>query len=77
MTSNAEDTDPTADHTADPAADTAAGPLAGFTVGVTAERRRDEMAALLRRRGARVVVAPTISIVPLADDQALHAATEA
>jgi len=69
MTSNAEDTDP--------AADAAAGPLAGFTVGVTAERRRDEMAALLRRRGARVVVAPTISIVPVADDQALHAATEA
>ena len=53
------------------------GPLAGFTVAVTAERRRDEMAALFQRRGARVVVAPVITIVPLLDDQALHAATEA
>lgn len=55
----------------------AAGPLAGFTIAVTAERRRDELAALLERRGARVVVAPAITIVPLRDDQALHAATEA
>jgi uroporphyrinogen-III synthase len=50
-------------------------PLAGFTVGVTAERRRDEIAALLHRRGARVVTGSAISIVPLADDRALHAAT--
>ncbi|MEV4639774.1 uroporphyrinogen-III synthase [Actinoplanes sp. NPDC049548] len=55
----------------------AAGPLAGFTVAVTAERRREELAALLERRGARVVVAPAITIVPLGDDEALHAATEA
>jgi uroporphyrinogen-III synthase len=53
------------------------GALAGFTVAVTAERRRDEMAALLTRRGARVVSAPAISIVPLIDDEALHAATAA
>lgn len=53
------------------------GALAGFTVAVTAERRRDEMAALLTRRGARVVTASTISIVPLADDEALRAATAA
>jgi uroporphyrinogen-III synthase len=53
------------------------GPLAGFTVAVTAERRRDEMGALLRRRGARVVTAPAITIVPLVDDEALHAATQA
>jgi uroporphyrinogen-III synthase len=52
-------------------------PLAGFTVAVTAERRRDEIAALLHRRGARVVTGSAISIVPLADDQALHAATAA
>jgi uroporphyrinogen-III synthase len=51
--------------------------LAGFTVAVTAERRRDEMAALLERRGARVVIAPAISIVPLIDDEALAAATAA
>jgi uroporphyrinogen-III synthase len=53
------------------------GALAGFTVAVTAERRRDEMAALLQRRGARVVTASTLTIVPLADDDALRAATEA
>jgi uroporphyrinogen-III synthase len=56
-----------------------AGPgraLLGFTVGVTADRRRDELTALLRRRGARVVEAPAMSIVPLADDAVLHAATE-
>lgn len=58
---------------------TAAGdlqPLTGFTVAITAERRRDEMTALLQRRGARVVSAPAITIVPLLDDTALHAATE-
>jgi uroporphyrinogen-III synthase len=53
------------------------GPLSGFTVAVTAERRRDEMAVLLQRRGARVVTAPTITIGPLLDDDALHAATDA
>lgn len=57
--------------------DDAAGLLAGFTVAVTAERRRDEMAALLQRRGARVVTASAITIVPLSDDEALHAATVA
>ncbi|MEV6347858.1 uroporphyrinogen-III synthase [Actinoplanes sp. NPDC051851] len=53
------------------------GALAGFTVAVTAERRRSEMAALLERRGARVVSAPAITIIPLIDDEALHAATSA
>ena len=53
------------------------GALAGFTVAVTAERRRDEMAALLERRGARVITASAITIVPLADDEALRAATAA
>jgi uroporphyrinogen-III synthase len=53
------------------------GPLAGFTVAVTAERRREEMSALLQRRGARVVLAPAIAIVPLIDDEALHASTVA
>ncbi|GAA2611477.1 uroporphyrinogen-III synthase [Paractinoplanes durhamensis] len=56
---------------------TDSGVLTGFTVAVTAERRRDEMAALLQRRGARVVTASAITIVPLADDDALHAATAA
>lgn len=50
-------------------------PLAGFTIGVTAARRREELATLLQRRGARTVMAPAIRIVPLADDAELLAAT--
>ncbi|QXJ25671.1 uroporphyrinogen-III synthase [Actinomadura graeca] len=50
-------------------------PLAGFAVGVTAARRHEELAALLERRGARVVSAPAIRLVPLADDAALVRAT--
>jgi uroporphyrinogen-III synthase len=50
-------------------------PLAGYTVAVTAARRREELGALLARRGARVVYAPAIRIVPLADDSELVAAT--
>lgn len=46
-------------------------PLAGFTVGVTAARRADEFATLLIRRGATVVHAPAIRIIPLADDDEL------
>lgn len=56
--------------------DPCAGPLTGFTVGVTAMRRREELAALLNRRGARVVLAPTMTIVPLSDDTLLRRATE-
>ena len=50
-------------------------PLAGYTVGITAARRREEFAAALERRGAKVISAPAIRIVPLADDSELHAAT--
>jgi uroporphyrinogen-III synthase len=52
------------------------GPLVGFTVGVTAARRADELGALLQRRGAVVVHAPALRIVPLADDGDLLAATK-
>ncbi|MGV9346372.1 uroporphyrinogen-III synthase [Streptomyces spiralis] len=52
------------------------GPLAGFTVGVTAARRADELGALLQRRGATVLHAPALRIVPLADDAELLAATK-
>lgn len=52
------------------------GPLAGFTIGVTAARRADDLIALLRRRGASVVHAPALRIVPLADDGELMAATK-
>ncbi|MFF8383133.1 uroporphyrinogen-III synthase [Streptomyces kanasensis] len=53
------------------------GPLAGFTVGVTAARRADELGALLQRRGAAVLHAPALRIVPLADDAELLDATKA
>jgi uroporphyrinogen-III synthase len=52
-------------------------PLAGRTVAVTAERRREELGALLERRGARVIYAPAVRVVPLEDDAQLRAATEA
>ncbi|MEU7147582.1 uroporphyrinogen-III synthase [Streptomyces sp. NPDC045456] len=51
-------------------------PLDGFTVGVTAARRAEELGALLERRGAQVLHAPALRIVPLPDDAELLAATE-
>ena len=57
------------------ATDDASLPLAGYTVAVTAARRKEELGALLDRRGARVVYAPAIRIVPLSDDTELVAAT--
>ncbi|WP_433873497.1 uroporphyrinogen-III synthase [Saccharopolyspora sp. CA-218241] len=47
-------------------------PLAGFTIGITAARRADELATLLERRGARVVHAPALRLLPLADDAELR-----
>jgi uroporphyrinogen-III synthase len=52
-------------------------PLAGFTVAVTAARRREELSALLQRRGARTIEAPAIRIIPTQDDDLLRSATEA
>lgn len=52
-------------------------PLAGYTVAVTAARRREELVGLLARRGARVVEAPAIRIVPTGDDEELLATTRA
>ncbi|HWO65982.1 MAG TPA: uroporphyrinogen-III synthase [Umezawaea sp.] len=51
-------------------------PLAGYTVGVTAARRADELAALLERKGATVLQGAAIRIVPLTDDTELLAATK-
>jgi uroporphyrinogen-III synthase len=51
-------------------------PLAGYTVGVTADRRREEQVELLRRRGATVVEGPTVRTVPLVGDASLRAALE-
>lgn len=50
-------------------------PLAGFTVGITAARRADELGTLLTRRGAHIVTAPAIRIIPLADDNELERVT--
>ncbi|QNG19396.1 uroporphyrinogen-III synthase [Rhodococcus triatomae] len=50
-------------------------PLLGFTVGITASRRAEEFATLLTRRGASVVHAPAIRIIPLADDTELERVT--
>lgn len=58
-------------------ADTPDLALAGQVVAVTAERRAEEQAELLRRRGAEVVVAPTVHTVDLTDDADLRARTEA
>jgi uroporphyrinogen-III synthase len=49
--------------------------LAGFMVGITAARRADEFATLLTRRGAGIVSAPAIRIIPLADDTELERVT--
>ncbi|MGH3267042.1 MAG: uroporphyrinogen-III synthase, partial [Trebonia sp.] len=50
-------------------------PLTGYTVGVTAARRADEIGGLLERRGATVLHAPALRIVPLTDDTDLRKAT--
>jgi len=50
-------------------------PLEGFVVGVTADRRWEEQAELLTRRGASVVHCPTITTLYLASDDDLRRAT--
>ncbi|MGG8409334.1 uroporphyrinogen-III synthase, partial [Streptomyces sp. 12297] len=67
---------PGAPAAASPGTSPGTGPLSGFTVGVTAARRADELATLLRRRGAAVQHAPALRIVPLADDSELLDATK-
>lgn len=51
--------------------------LRGFTVGVTADRRGDEQAIMLRRLGVEVVHGPAIRTLPLVDEPLLRAVTEA
>ncbi|MET0626903.1 MAG: uroporphyrinogen-III synthase [Acidimicrobiia bacterium] len=51
-------------------------PLEGFVVGITADRRADEQADLLTRRGARVVHGPMIRTHSMVTDDALRHATE-
>ena len=52
------------------------GELTGYTVGITASRRREEFGAALERRGAAVIYAPAIRIVPVADDEVLRQLTQ-
>ncbi|MBX6749908.1 MAG: uroporphyrinogen-III synthase [Micromonosporaceae bacterium] len=49
--------------------------LAGFTVAVTSDRRRDEIATRLAEHGVRIVLAPALRLVPVADDTPLYDAT--
>ncbi|OZC58412.1 uroporphyrinogen-III synthase [Rhodococcus sp. RS1C4] len=51
-------------------------PLTGKTIALTAERRADEFATLLERRGARTVHVPAIHVLPLVDDSNLREKTE-
>ncbi len=50
--------------------------LRGFTVGVTADRRGDEQALMLRRLGVAVVQGPAIRTLPVSEGDRLRAATE-
>src|SRR4051812_15645248 len=49
--------------------------LAGWTVGITADRRWEEQAELLGRRGAQVVHGPSVRTLPLDLDDGLRRAT--
>src|SRR5690349_12960865 len=50
-------------------------PLAGWTIAVTCDRRADEQAELLQRRGADVVLVPLVASQPVAEDE-VRAATQ-
>ncbi len=50
--------------------------LAGYAVGITADRRWEEQAELLARRGATVLHGPTIKTLPLGSAEDLRRATE-
>ena len=51
------------------------GPLSGCTLVVTAHRRADDLIASFERRGAKVLHAPTLKIVPIEEDATLIDAT--
>jgi uroporphyrinogen-III synthase len=50
-------------------------PLDGFVVGITADRRWEEQAELLSRRGATIVHGPSMTTLYLDSDENLHRAT--
>ncbi|MFB9378213.1 uroporphyrinogen-III synthase [Kineococcus gynurae] len=49
--------------------------LLGVSIGITSDRRSEDMIASLARKGARLVHAPTMRIVPLGEDEQLLAET--
>ncbi len=51
------------------------GPLQGMRIGITAERRAEQQADLLRTRGADILHGPTVRVFSVADDEALLATT--
>lgn len=51
-------------------------PLRGYTIAVTASRRREELRTAFEKRGAKVLVASTLQIMPLATDEELYRATQ-
>ncbi|WP_417220898.1 uroporphyrinogen-III synthase [Arthrobacter sp.] len=56
---------------------TSRSPLAGFRVGVTSDRRSGDLIDALERRGATVMHAPIMMIVPVAEDDELTRDTAA
>jgi len=44
-------------------------------IGITAERRAEEQADLLRKRGADILHGPTVRVFSVVDDEALLATT--
>ncbi|MFC7343151.1 uroporphyrinogen-III synthase [Saccharopolyspora griseoalba] len=50
--------------------------LSGYTIGITAERKAEELGEVLRRRGARVLFGAAMHTVPLPEDGELAAVTE-
>jgi uroporphyrinogen-III synthase len=53
------------------------GSLSGFTVAVTADRRSEEQASLIARRGGEVLHGPVIKTLPLGDEGGTREATVA
>lgn len=51
------------------------GALSGFTIAVTADRRAEEQAELIARRGGEVLLGPVIRTMPLGDEAGLAEAT--
>lgn len=46
--------------------------LAGFRIGVTSDRRSDELISAFERRGAEVMHAPALRIAPLTESVTLQ-----